>query len=186
MRKTALFIVFLILMMSSFVYASGEMFSIYENKVTFDAVNCSLSFKGSLKDAKTNTYILMEIYPSGKTSHISDIAAVSDTLTNNEEFIFDSVLLPETLKPGKYTIRLSSFNKDATFLLEDAFYYGGKDVVKTHISDIDLKNNATDIDYIIKNNYDDLGFLYFNKYSNITSVDTALYEILNEDFPVDD
>lgn len=183
MKRIALFTAFVMLVLSISVSAASLDFKIDKKDISFYAVDCSLDLKGTIKGAKSNSYVLMEIYPAEKTNDIDYAVCAVSTVTSGDGFEFSDVLLPENMTSGSYSILLTSMYNTKSIVIEDAFYYGGKSKAKEIIRKIDLAQSVEEIDGIIKLNHKEIGFEYFDDYyKNITSYSTALTDVYNESF----
>ena len=144
MKKTALILAFVMLILSMSISANAltQNISVEEGAVVYSPFNASLSVKGKIDGAKTNTYVFMKVYPNDNPSNL--YAAVS-AYTVGDTFTFDNVALPDDLDSNDCTITITSLYNDKELKITDAFYYISKGIAKTLISDLNGKSTVSSV-----------------------------------------
>jgi len=185
MRKIALILTFIMLMFSMSISANAvtQIISVESESIVYDALTSSISLKGTVAGAKTNTYVLMEIYSSTSVNDADNVIGAAGAYTVGSNFTFSDVTLPDNLSSTECTIVLTSLYNTHRLILENAFYYAGRTTVIPLIEAIDGKTTVAEVDAVIDSNYKDLGFQYYGDYSNVTSLGIALSDIVSEAFP---
>lgn len=189
MKKTALILAFIMLVLSMSISASALSQTISVDNINFNSPKSSLSLSGKIDGAKTNTYVLMKIYSSE-----TDALIASDAVyTVGENFTFDNVVLPEIQQSTPCEIVITSlyntesYNTETLENEDSAFYYPAKADAIAVINEMSNKT-ASVIDGILRTDIKSkhLGFSeYSDVYNKTTSEDIALYDVKSKTLATD-
>ena len=142
MKKTALILAFIMLILSMSISANAlsQDISVGEGAVVYSPFNASLSIKGKIDGAKTNTYVFMKVNAVDDNGELSTLYGAESTYTVGENFSFDNVILPDDLLSNDCTITITSLYNDKELKITDAF----SNVIPAIIAMISFRADDTD------------------------------------------